>query len=66
MVNLWSTISGFMSETVDASFKEKSFYELKPELPGTKGTYDFVSTPLYLHYEEGRDGELGWANADCV
>jgi hypothetical protein len=49
MVNFWSTISGFMSEDVDPSFKEKSFYELKPELPGTKGTYDFVSVLYSLH-----------------
>lgn len=43
MVNLLSTISGFMSETIDPAVGKKSFYDLKANLPGSKGELDFVS-----------------------
>ena len=43
-----STISGFLSEKVDPSKGEKSFYDLKAALPGSK-EYDFVR-PLYCMY----------------
>jgi hypothetical protein len=41
--NIRSTISGFLSESVDPSVNSKSFYDLKATLPGTKGEFDFVS-----------------------
>ena len=42
MVNLLSTISGFLSESIDPAVGNKSFYDLKAHLPGTKGDFDFV------------------------
>ena len=42
MVNLFSTISGFLSETIDPSKGAVSFYDLKATLPGTKGELNFV------------------------
>ena len=42
MVNLFSTISGFLSESIDPARGQKSFYDLKTTLPGSKGELDFV------------------------
>ncbi|KAK1923834.1 glutathione peroxidase [Papiliotrema laurentii] len=41
--NIRSTISGFLSESVDPSVNSKSFYDLKATLPGTKGEFDFAN-----------------------
>lgn len=46
MVNLLSTISGFLSESIDPAVGNKSFYDLKARLPGTKGDFDFVRRGL--------------------
>jgi hypothetical protein len=42
MVNLLSTISGFLSESIDPARGQQSFFDLKANLPGTKGDFDFV------------------------
>ena len=42
MVNLMSTISGFLSESIDPARGQGSFFDLKANLPGTKGDFDFV------------------------
>jgi hypothetical protein len=36
--------SAVVGETIPEAVKAKSFYDLQAPLPGSKGTFDFVST----------------------
>jgi hypothetical protein len=37
--------SAVVGETIPEAVKGKTFYDLQAPLPGSKGTFDFVSTP---------------------
>ena len=37
--------SAVVGETIPEAVKAKSFYDLQAPLPGSKGTFDFVSSP---------------------
>jgi len=39
--------SAVVGETIPEAVKAKSFYDLQAPLPGSKGTFDFVSTLVH-------------------